>query len=43
MISGAQLLEIDLRKQSVTALMESADLIAVDIVDNGLDIEGRRG
>ena len=43
MISGAQLLEVDLRNGSVTTLMESPDLIAVGMLDDGFDSEGRRG
>jgi hypothetical protein len=33
MISGAQLLEVDLRTRSVTTLMESADLVAVGMLE----------
>ncbi|MGA2068235.1 MAG: hypothetical protein ABSG86_24900 [Thermoguttaceae bacterium] len=33
MISGAELLEVDLRKRSVRALMESADLVAVGVLE----------
>ena len=42
MISGTELLEIDLRTRSVTRLMESADLITVRAVDRGRGFEGRR-
>ena len=43
MISGAQLLEVDLRSGSVTTLMESPDLSCRGNLGNGFGIEGRRG
>ncbi len=39
MISGAQLLEVDLRKRSVRTLMEAADLIAVGMFEPALKSE----